>query len=101
MGRESAVAIHSSPRRRTRETAAAIGAEMGIDEEVAFELDEIDFGVDWCGRAFDDLNTDARWRQWNEARSTARTPAGEALSDVQRRIVGHMEHMRKNGAADR
>jgi len=94
MSRERTDAIHSSPRRRTRETAAAISAELGVEDRVAPDLDEIDFGKEWCGRDFGELDRDPRWRQWNAERATARTPAGETLGDVQKRIVGLIECIR-------
>jgi broad specificity phosphatase PhoE len=94
MSRERADMIHTSPRRRTRETAAAVAAAMGLRETVAENLDEIDFGKEWCGRSFDDLNCEPLWRTWNKERAMARTPAGESLADVQRRVVGHMERVR-------
>lgn len=85
--------LHSSPRRRTRETAAAIRAALGVEESVAPELDEIDFGESWCGRTFEELNQDPLWRRWNADRLHASTPAGETLRDVQDRIVGHIERV--------
>lgn len=91
MTRESFDAIYASPRERTQETAAAISAACGIGPVVTAEaLDEIDFGP-WSGETFDGLNTDPAWRQWNSARSLSRTPGGEAMIDVQRRVVGLME----------
>jgi broad specificity phosphatase PhoE len=88
MRRERIDAIHTSPRRRTRETAEEIARVAPVPLSVAEELDEIDFGESWCGRSFDDLNCDPDWRRWNKERATARTPAGESLADVQRRVVG-------------
>jgi broad specificity phosphatase PhoE len=91
MGGERFEAIHTSPRIRTRETAQAIAAQAGMEPEPVSELDEIDFGQAWCGRTFDELNSDPAWRAWNVSRGLARTPAGESMLDVQARIVGHMQ----------
>ena len=63
-----ATAIYTSPRARTRETAAAIGQRIGQREQVANELDEIDFGHAWSGKAFVELNADPGWRLWNDDR---------------------------------
>jgi broad specificity phosphatase PhoE len=96
MRREKFGAIHASPRNRTRETADAIAAASGLRNEVAPDLDEIDFGDEWCGRSFDELNADPAWRHWNEDRAGARTPAGEALCDVEDRVQRHV----RRAAAD-
>jgi broad specificity phosphatase PhoE len=88
MRRERLDAVYASPRERTRQTAAAIADAGAIGPvRIAEELDEIDFG-EWSGRTFDDLNTDPRWRTWNEDRPNARTPAGESMVDVEARILG-------------
>lgn len=85
-----AVAIYTSPRNRAQQTAAAIGAEISLRPQISNDLDEIDFGCAWSGKAFDELNADPGWRLWNEDRGSARTPAGESLEDVQRRAGGQM-----------
>jgi broad specificity phosphatase PhoE len=90
MRRERFEAIHTSPRKRTRETAARIAATVDLTEEVEPDLDEIDFGADWCGRTFDELAGDPRWREWNRDRAAAKTPTGESLADVQERVCRHM-----------
>jgi broad specificity phosphatase PhoE len=87
MRRESFAAIVASPRERTRETALAISDAACIGPvKIAEELDEIDFGA-WSGRSFDELNADPAWRQWNENRGEASTPAGETMAQVQERVV--------------
>ena len=94
MARERIDAIHTSPRRRTRETAAAIAALAEIREEVADDLDEIDFGGEWCGKNFDELNRDPRWRRWNEDRRSAATPAGATLANTLERVTRFMRQVR-------
>ncbi|SHO66409.1 probable phosphoglycerate mutase [Pseudoxanthobacter soli DSM 19599] len=95
MQRETFAAIVSSPRERTRETAMAISvlAEIG-PVEIDPDLDEIDFGA-WSGKTFDELNTDPAWRRWNEDRASARTPNGESMDDVGRRVLGRMDALRR------
>ncbi|MBS3647555.1 histidine phosphatase family protein [Pseudaminobacter sp. 19-2017] len=84
---EAISAVYSSPRERTRETAAAIAiaCETGPVKTVE-EVDEIDFG-EWSGKTFEELDQDAGWRRWNEVRDQAQTPAGESMADVQARAL--------------
>jgi broad specificity phosphatase PhoE len=96
MSRDTFRTLRSSPRRRTQQTAAAIAAATGVQSTVAKDLDEIDFGREWCGRSFADLGSDPRWREWNADRASARSPGGESLGDVQERIVAYIEAARKS-----
>ncbi|WP_245942065.1 histidine phosphatase family protein [Sphingomonas gilva] len=82
--------VQTSPVQRARETAAIIAAAAGTRCAQADALDEIDFGA-WSGRAFADLAQDAAWREWNERRSTAAAPGGEAMAAAQARAVAHIE----------
>jgi len=101
MTRETFDAIHASPRERTQETAATIAAACGVGPvATAEELDEIDFGH-WAGKTFDLLNADPHWRRWNTARSLTRTPAGEAMIDVQQRVLRLMERLNEDGGGRR
>jgi len=79
--------IVSSPRARTRETAAAVAAALALPVEIAAELDEVDFG-DFTGRAFAALDRDADWQRWNAERATARCPDGETMGEAVARAVG-------------
>jgi len=98
---ETFAAIYTSPRERTRETAQAIAAASGAPEPVATaDLDEVHFGH-WSGQTFDVLNQDPHWRRWNEVRSLTRTPGGETMLDVQRRIVSLMESAQRRYAEQR
>lgn len=100
--RERLDLVQASPRERTVETAGAIARASGLpDPEIVDALDEIDFGR-WSGLTFPELNEDPAFRHWNEARATARTPAGEGMADVQARVVGHVETLvRERGGAGR
>ena len=87
MQREKISAVHTSPRERTRETAVAIATACGLGEpEITDALDEVNFG-DWSGKSFETLDADPSWRRWNTIRSLARTPGGETMLDVQRRVL--------------
>jgi ribonuclease H / adenosylcobalamin/alpha-ribazole phosphatase len=89
------VRIESSPRKRARETAEAIGAATNAPVIVADALDEIDFG-EWAGRRFDELESDVRWRFWNSARDRAPSPGGETMVTVIDRAT---DHLRSSAAA--
>lgn len=81
--------IEASPRRRTRQTAAAIAAAHGGHVRTSAAIDEIDFGR-WSGCSFDTLQNDPEWRYWNERRSAARTPSGIAIADVRDQLLRHL-----------
>ena len=83
-------AIHSSPRRRARETAQSVAQRHGLAVQSADALDEIDFG-DWTGAAFADLDGDPAWDSWNRARGSAATPGGEDMAMATARAVRHIE----------
>ena len=83
-------AIYSSPRTRTRETAAAIvagRAAAGGDVAIAPALDEVDFGR-FTGMRFDALARDPDWHRWNAERASARCPGGETMAEAVARAVG-------------
>lgn len=86
-------AIHSSPRRRARETAAIVAERQRVAVGIADALDEIDFG-EWTGRSFAELDPDPAWQRWNAARGTAATPTGETMAAVAARAVRHIEQTR-------
>jgi len=93
LAREPVAAIHSSPSRRCRETAAILAEVLGRPVETVPELDEIEFG-DWTGRHFEELDPDPRWRLWNRWRTGTTPPAGESMAQVQHRFVAHMQAVR-------
>jgi probable phosphoglycerate mutase len=84
--------IDTSPRQRARQTAAAIAARSGAEIVISSALDEVDFGA-WSGRSFAELADDPSWRQWNEQRASAATPAGERIADVCARVLEHLRRM--------
>jgi broad specificity phosphatase PhoE len=85
-------AVFASPRERAQQTAQAVAAACGLPMATAEELDEIDFGR-WSGQDFEALQQDALWQRWNAVRSLIRTPGGETMLDVQRRVLGLMERL--------
>jgi broad specificity phosphatase PhoE len=83
-------AIHSSPRRRARETAQALASSLKLEMRIVDALDEIDFGK-WTGVSFATLAKDPAWDRWNQARSRAAPPGGETMSRAVARLVDHVE----------
>ena len=79
-------AIYSSPRERAYYTARSIAEPHDLKVTIADGLDEVDFG-DWTGAAFDQLEGDAAWSDWNEARGSARPPSGESMTEATERAV--------------
>ena len=94
VGSNQKLLIVASPRRRTQQTAAAIGAVTDAEIVTSAAVDEIDFG-EWSGRTFVQLAEDPDWRRWNENRSSARTPAGESIADVQARVLEQLRELRE------
>jgi ribonuclease H / adenosylcobalamin/alpha-ribazole phosphatase len=86
-------AIHSSPRRRCRDTAAPIATATGLDVTVAEALDEIDFGA-FGGRAFAELDRDPDWQRWNAERDTFRCPGGETMAEAVARALAFLDKLR-------
>ena len=83
-------AIHSSPRRRARETAEIVAGRHGLTVELADDLDELDFGA-WMGQSFTALADDPDWQCWNTHRGSAATPAGETMARATARALRHIE----------
>jgi broad specificity phosphatase PhoE len=90
LGIEPLAAVYSSPRERAWYTARAIADAHELQVEVADGLDEVDFG-DWTGMAFNDLEGDPGWTEWNEARETARPPEGESMVEAVERARAAVE----------
>lgn len=89
-------AIHSSPRRRARETAEAVAARHALPVEIVDALDEVDFGA-WAGKPFAALAHDPDWHRWNAARGTAPTPGGETMAAATGRAVKHIAAIGERG----
>ncbi|WP_231733703.1 MULTISPECIES: histidine phosphatase family protein [unclassified Sphingomonas] len=89
---EPIAAIHSSPRLRTRETAAAIAERLKLPVTQVDALDEIDFGG-WTGRSFAELDSDPAWHHWNAARAIAQTPGGETMRQAVMRAMAHLDRI--------
>ena len=79
--------IYTSPLERAVETARGIAHHQPVRIHEDADLHEIDFG-DWTGRTFAELDELVEWQAFNERRSAAAVPHGEAPARVQERIVG-------------
>lgn len=86
-------ALYTSPLERARETAAPIGAALGIRPKVDRGLLEADFG-EWTGAELKKLMKLPEWSTVQRSPSTFRFPGGESFSEMQHRIVGTLERLR-------
>lgn len=84
--RRGVTRIVTSPRARTRETAAVVSARLALPVSVEEALDEVDFGT-FTGRSFAALDDDPDWHRWNAERATARCPSGETMGEAVSRAV--------------
>lgn len=91
--------LQTSPVRRARETAAAIGVAAGLVPDIAPPLEEVDFG-EWTGRSFADLASDPGWHAWNSERGTAVPPGGETIVAVQARVLDHLRAVARTAAGN-
>lgn len=92
-------AVYASPRERTQATASAIAARHELDVTTDRDLDEIDLG-DWTGSRIADLQGDAAFAHWNERRSEARPPNGEAFAHVANRASDFAARTAKRHAGE-
>jgi probable phosphomutase (TIGR03848 family) len=85
-------ALYSSPLERCLETAAPIAEATGLEVRKVPELLEIDYGS-WTGRPFSSLRGTKLWERVRRLPSAAKFPEGEAMLDVQRRVVTVLEEL--------
>jgi probable phosphoglycerate mutase len=86
-------AVYSSPLERARATGAPIAARLRLEVQIADALNEIDFGA-WTNRTLADLHDREHWRWFNRFRSSTRIPDGEAMVEVQARMLDLIERLR-------
>ena len=90
--------IFSSPLERAIQTAEPTARRLGLEIEITREILEIDFG-DWTGKAIRDLDRDPAWKNFNSYRSGTRIPNGETMLEAQGRMIGFVEKLRRENAA--
>src|SRR4051812_14290444 len=73
LSRETISLIQTSPLERARETAAPIGARLGLVPDPVEAISEIDYGA-WTGRSFDELGDNGEWIAWNRSKAMLRPP---------------------------
>lgn len=86
-------AVVASPMRRTRETAAVVGAVLGLDVEVDEDLRECAFGL-WEGLTF--AQAEEGWpdevTDWLSSTAVA-PPGGESFDTVAERVVAARDRL--------
>lgn len=84
-------AVYSSPRVRARDTAAALGMRVNVDDD----LRELDFG-ELEGRAYDEIaaSEPELYRAWMERPTTVTFPGGESFADLRRRALSALDRIR-------
>jgi probable phosphoglycerate mutase len=92
-------ALYCSPMERALETAAPLAQSFVLPIQVDPEISEIEYG-DWTWRTFAELERDPQWHTYNTFRSGARIPQGETALQLQNRVVGFLERVRRQHAHD-
>jgi broad specificity phosphatase PhoE len=84
-------AVYSSPRRRTRETAEALGRPVQLEDG----LREIDFGL-FEGRLYEEIEREypETYREWMESPTTVEFPQGESFARMKLRVLNCVERLR-------
>ena len=90
---KNVAAVYASPLERTRETAAPIGAALGLRVKPEPGLLECDFG-DWTGRELKELFKLPEWTTVQRYPSGFRFPNGESFAEMQLRIVSTLDRLR-------
>ncbi len=83
-------AIYSSPLERTRETAVPLAQALGVDIVVREQLGEVQYG-EWTGKELDELSKLDEWKIVQRYPSGMRFPGGEAMRDMQLRMVNALD----------
>jgi probable phosphoglycerate mutase len=90
----SIAAIYSSPLERARETAAPIARATRRAVRVERGLIECDFGT-WTGQSLRRLMKKPEWSTVQRAPSMFRFPQGESFVEMQNRMVGALDRIRR------
>ena len=90
-------AIYSSPLERARETAAPIAGALRKPVRIERGLLECDFG-DWTGQSLRRLMKKPEWATVQRAPSMFRFPDGESFVEMQTRMAGAIDRIRRRHA---
>ena len=82
-------AVYSSPLERAQETAVPIARLANLEVMLRERLGEVRCG-DWTGATFGELQHKKEWKQFESYRSSVRIPNGEAMVEVQARVVAEL-----------
>jgi probable phosphomutase (TIGR03848 family) len=86
-------AVYASPLERTKETAGAIAAAVGLKVKVDKGLLEADIG-DWTGQELKTVRKAPEWKIVHSYPSGFRFPGGESFVEMQTRIVSTLQRLR-------
>jgi broad specificity phosphatase PhoE len=92
--------IFSSPLERAIETAEPLAERLKLPIQVAEGFLELNSG-EWTNRKFADLESAPDWKIWNQYRTGGITAGGELFLQVQARMVGEIETLRRKYPNDR
>lgn len=90
-------AIYSSPLERARETAAPISRALRVPVRIERGLLECDFGS-WTGQSLRRLYKKPEWNAVQRTPSSFRFPDGESFVEMQSRMVGALDVIRRRHA---
>lgn len=84
--------VYASPMERARETAQAVVSEVGVPLTLVDDLRELCLG-DWEGRTVDEIRAlpGDLYARWVKDPVLGCPPGGEALADVQARVVAAVD----------
>ncbi len=85
-------AVVSSPLERAIETAQAIAKHHDLEVETWPDLGEVRYG-DWTGQPLKELAETDLWKQIMVHPGNARFPGGEAIFEVQARVIAALERL--------
>ncbi len=86
-------AVYSSPLERAVETAQAIAGPHGLKVQLHQGVGEVQYG-EWNGQPLRKLAREPLWRVVQRWPGGARFPGGEALGEMQARVVAALEKVR-------
>ncbi len=83
-------AIYSSPLERAVETAEFIAGPHNLEVQIREGVGEVRYG-EWTGQSLKELAKDDAWRVVQFYPSGARFPGGEAIREMQTRVVADLD----------